>query len=216
MGIEQKSIVKALTEEQVAKVTGLTKGQLKAWDRRGFFVPQYAFDDRRSPYSRIYSFHDVVGLKTVETLRRKYKIGFQTLRRVASELKQRGYEHWADTKLYVVKKSVYFKDPGSSRVESLDDGQFAMLEVIDVINDVSEKVVALKKRPTSARGAVERNRYVERNSWVIAGTRIPTATIRRYSDAGFSTEQIIEEYPSLTEDDVKAALRHEAEQKNSA
>lgn len=212
---ENDNPVIALTEDHVAKVTGLTKGQLRAWDRRGFFKPKYAYDAKRSAYSRIYSFKDVVGLKTVSTLRKDYKIGFVKLYEVAETLKDKGFEHWADTTLYVVKKEVYFRDPETGGIESLKDGQLAMLAVIDVINDVVKKVEALKSRKPSSIGHVERNKYVNRNSWVVSGTRIPTSTIRRYFDAGYTVENILEEYPSLSTEDVLAALEHEKSLANS-
>ncbi|SEL16831.1 MerR HTH family regulatory protein [Roseovarius azorensis] len=212
----ENSVVVALTEDHVARATGLSKSQLRAWDRRGFFSPRHAYDDRRAAYSRIYSFKDVVGLKTIATLRSRYKIGFKKLTRVAEELQKRGFSHWADTKLYVLKRDVHFKDPQTGDIENLRDGQLAMLEVIDVINDITEKISEIKSRPKEKFGSVERNKFVARNSWVISGTRIPTATIRRYSDAGYSVDQIIEEYPSLSRTDVLAALEHEKTLENSA
>lgn len=206
---DTKTMVAALTEEHVSRITGLTKGQLRAWDRRGFFVPRYAYSDRSSAYSRIYSFKDAVGLKTIAVLRYEHKISLQRLTEVAKKLEARGFSHWADTKLYVVKKEVYFKHPESERVESLKDGQYAMLHVINVINDVQEKVIELKKRNSSQVGKIERNKYVARNSWVVAGTRIPTATIQRYAEAGFTVAQIMKEYPTLSANDVRAAINHE-------
>ena len=46
------------------------------------------------------------------------------------------------------------------------------------------------------------------NAVVIAGTRIPVNTIKRFSDHGYSVEQIIKEYPTLTEVDIKAAIAY--------
>ena len=203
------SVVVALTEDHVARATGLTKSQLRAWDKRGFFRPKYAYNDRRTAYSRIYSFKDVVGLKTIATLRSKYKIGFKTLNFVASELAARGYDHWADTTLYVIKKEVHFRDPETGEIENLKDGQLAMLEIVDVINDVKSKVSQLKDRSKADYGSVERSKFVARNSWVVAGTRILTSTIRRYAEAGYSIDEILEEFPSLSKIDVSAALKHE-------
>lgn len=205
----ENNIIAALSEDHVCKVAGLTKGQLRAWDRRGFFQPEYAYDDRSAAYSRIYSFKDVVGLKTISTLRDTYKIGFKKLREVADRLKERGYDHWADTTLYVLKKDVHFRTPGTNVVESLEDGQFAMLAVIDVIEEVSARVTELKSRAKSSYGEVERSKFVTRNSWVVSGTRIPTAALKRYHDAGYSVAEILEEYPTLTEIDVSRALEHE-------
>ncbi len=46
-------------------------------------------------------------------------------------------------------------------------------------------------------------------AWVLAGTRIPTGAIRRFAEAGYTVNQILREYPSLTREDVAAALAHE-------
>jgi uncharacterized protein (DUF433 family) len=151
----------------------------------------------------------VVGLRTIAVLMKEYKISLQKLRRVAEELIKRGYDHWVDVKLYVVKDQVHFRPPKTNDIEGVWDGQLAMVPVIDVINDVEARVQHLKKRDESQVGHVERNKYVVRNSPVIAGTRIPTAAIRRFKEAGYSVEQIIKQYPTLTPEDVQAALVHE-------
>jgi len=56
---------------------------------------------------------------------------------------------------------------------------------------------------------VTRDSNVMHNSWVVEGTRVPTAAIRQFSEAGYTAEQIIREYPVLTPADIKAALLHE-------
>jgi len=187
----------------------LSRSQLRAWDRIGFFRPNYAYEDRHQPYSRIYSFQDVVGLRTIAVLRQQYRISLQQLRKVATELISRGYSHWAEIKLYVVKGQVHFRRPGSADVEGVWDGQLAMVPVIEVIQDVEDRVRDLRQRKEEQRGHVERHKYVVRNASVIAGTRIPTAAIRRFREAGYPIEEIIRQYPSLTREDVEAAIAHE-------
>ena len=205
----KQEIIAALTEDHISRITGLTKGQLRAWDKRGFFVPKYVFSDRSQAYSRIYSFKDAVGLKALSVLRNDYKVSLAKLIKVAELLKKKGFEHWADVKLHVLKKQVYFQKPGSKEIEGVEDGQYGMLEIIDVISDVNKKVYELKHRNSSQIGSIEKNRFVARNSTVISGTRIPTATIRRYKDAGYSIDRIIKDYPILTKEDVIAALKYE-------
>ncbi len=61
----------AFSADQVTKLTGLSKAQLHYWDETGFFSPRYAFENWRSPYSRIYSLKDVVGLRTLSVLRKE-------------------------------------------------------------------------------------------------------------------------------------------------
>lgn len=207
--MSQNTLIAAFSEEHVVRLTGLTHGQLRSWDRAGFFQPRYAYEDRRVPYSRVYSFQDVVGLRTIAVLMKQYRISLQKLRKVAEELIRRGYDHWADVRLYVLKGQVYFRPPSAEEIESVWTGQFAMVPVIDVINDVESKVQELKRRDSSQVGHVERHKYVARNSSVIAGTRIPTATIRRFKEAGYTVDQIIRQYPTLTPEDVQAALAHE-------
>ena len=204
-----QNVIHAFSEDQVATLTGLSRGQLRSWDRGSFFKPRYAYEDRRSAYSRVYSFRDIVGLRTIAVLMRDYRISIQGLRKVAAELVRRGFDHWADTKLYVVKKEVHFRPPGTSDVEGTWTGQLAMLPVIDVINDVQARVHELRQRREDQFGKVERKRFVAHNSPVVAGTRIPTATIRRFHEAGYSVEQILAEYPSLKAEDVQAALLYE-------
>ena len=44
------------------------------------------------------------------------------------------------------------------------------------------------------------------NQTVISGTRIPIRAVKAFAAAGYSTEQIIEQYPELTPNDVAMAL----------
>jgi uncharacterized protein (DUF433 family) len=208
--------IMAFSETHVERLTGLSKGQLRSWDRLGFFAPRYAYEDRRAPYSRVYSFQDVVGLRTIAVLMKDFRVSLQQLRKVAKELVRRGYGHWATIKLYVVKRQVHFAPPGSKEVEGVWDGQLAMLPIIDVMADVETRVRELRHRDDSQKGQVEQHKHIVRNAAVVAGTRIPTAAIRRFHEAGYSVQQIIRQYPTLTSEDVCAALAHEERLAQSA
>ena len=205
----ENKLIEAFTADHICKITGLSQRQLSAWDKRGFFSPNYAFDDRTKAYSRIYSYKDAVGLRTIAVLRLKHKISLARLENVAKELARRGFDHWADTKLYVIKKEVNFQHKDTEKVEGLETGQYSMLPVIDVIKDVDKKILELKTRSKDLQGTVEKNKHVARNSSVIGGTRIPTATVMRYAEAGYSIQQILEEYPSLTKSDIESAIKFE-------
>jgi uncharacterized protein (DUF433 family) len=209
MATHRNALISAFSEDHVERLTGLSKGQLRAWDRAGFFAPHFAYEDRHVPYSRVYSFQDVVGLRTIAVLMKDHKGSLQQLRKVAQELVRRGYPHWAGVKLYVVRGQVHFSRTESGEVEGVWDGQLAMLPVIDVINDVETRASSLQQRSREQIGHVERHRHVVRNSPVIAGTRIPTAAIRRFAEAGYTVPEIVRQYPTLTPDDVQAALDYE-------
>jgi uncharacterized protein (DUF433 family) len=79
-----------------------------------------------------------------------------------------------------------------------------------VVSDTRRDIEALSDRSRDA-GKIERARFVSHNALVIAGTRIPVATIKQFSEDGYSVEQILKEYPTLTEEDVKAAIKHKGD-----
>jgi uncharacterized protein (DUF433 family) len=214
--MQTENVVKAFGEDHVTRLTGLSKGQLRAWDSAGFFSPRYAPEDRRQAFSRVYSFRDVVALRTIAVLMHEHGVSLRELRRVAKELGRRGFSDWATLKLYVVNRQVHFRSPGGPDVEGVWDGQLAMVPIVDVMADVETRVQNLFDRTREQRGKVEKHKFVVRNAAVVAGTRIPTAAIRRYHKAGYSVADILREYPSLTRADVSAAIAYENRNKKSA
>jgi DNA-binding transcriptional MerR regulator len=207
---EITNIVAAFSAEQVVKLTDLTMRQLAYWDNLGFFSPQYASNDRQAPYSRIYSFKDVVGLRTLSVLKSKYGCSLQHLQQVAKELSNYSQAPWSEITLYVWKGKVQFKEPETGRVRGVVDGQYAMLPIRSVMEDVEKDAEKLRHRDPEQIGKVEKHRFVSHQAEVISGTRIRVATIRRFIEAGYSTEQILKEYPTLTAADIEAVKRHGA------
>jgi DNA-binding transcriptional MerR regulator len=205
---EITNVVSAFSADQVVKLTGLSIRQLAYWDDLGFFQPQYAADDRRSPYSRIYSFKDVVGLRTLSVLKRTYKCTLPHLREVAEKLVEYSKTPWSDLTLYVLKRKVYFNEPGTGRARGVLDGQYSLLPISSVMEDVRKEADRLRHRAPDQIGKFEKHRYVSHQAEVIAGTRIRVATILHFLQAGYSVTDIIKEYPSLSEADVEAVKRH--------
>lgn len=205
---ELSNVVTAFSAEQVERLTGLTKQRLMYWDRTGFFAPSYADDDRRSPYSRIYSFRDVVGLRTLWRLTEEFHVSVQHLRKVAEKLSHLANDLWSSQVLYVLDKKVVFDETGTGKLSEVLSGQYVNgLALGEVISDMRHAVDQLRQRRPDQIGQITRSRFVNHNAPVIAGTRIPISAIRDFADAGYTTEQIIEEYPDLTDRDVAAALR---------
>ncbi|MGH2732366.1 MAG: DUF433 domain-containing protein [Actinomycetota bacterium] len=58
-------------------------------------------------------------------------------------------------------------------------------------------------------GQIERRRGALGSTPVVAGTRVPTNSLWRLHEAGYSTQRILDNYPGLTEADVQAALDEE-------
>jgi DNA-binding transcriptional MerR regulator len=212
------NVISALSADQVAKLTGLTKTRLFKWDREGFFQPSFAAKNRRLPYSRIYSFEDVLALRTLAILRDQHKVPMSELRRVGRAMQKETDRPWTSRKLYVFRKRVAFDEPQSGRRRNIADGQFIedCIELQSVADDIRAKAGSMKGRQPETLGKVERHRFVMANSWVIAGTRIPTSAVKSFADEGYSTQQIMREYPDLQPEDIKAALRHEEKRAKAA
>lgn len=64
MRAECDSIVGAFSKEQVSRLTRLSRAPLRRWNNNGFIRPEYPVDDSpRKPFSRIYSFKDLLKLR---------------------------------------------------------------------------------------------------------------------------------------------------------
>lgn len=203
------NVIAAFSAEQVERLTGLSKSRLLSWDRTAFFAPSYADENRRSPYSRIYSFRDVVGLRTLYRLTEDFGVSLQHLRKVAEKLSHLSNDLWSSQVLYVLEKKVVFHESGTGRLrEVLSDQYVNGLGLGEVISEMREAVDQLRKRRGDQIGQITRTRFVNHNAAVIAGTRIPVSAIRDFAEAGYTAQKIIDEYPDLTERDIEAALQH--------
>ncbi len=203
----------AFTAETVRRVTGLSDRQLRYWDDTGFFSPSYADEDRSRPHSRIYSFRDLVGLRTLARLRNKHGIPLQELRRVAAKLAEKYTEPWSSLKFYTVGKRVYFGDPDTGTIMATRAGAQTLMrfDMLEIARQTEEDVKQLRKRQPDQVGKISRHRYVMHNAPVVASTRIPVSVIRDLRDAGRTIPEILEDYPQLTAQDVQRALDFEEE-----
>jgi DNA-binding transcriptional MerR regulator len=206
---EPEKVVRAFSADHVSRLTGLSSRQLRYWDKTGFFSPQYVTDGPRGAFSRIYSFRDVVGLKTLAILRNNHHITLQYLRKAAQELSQHSHAPWAETVLYVWGKDVLFHEPDTRQLREVVNKQYVIIPLQGVAHDVETDARKLTERTADQIGAISRKRYIAHNAWVIAGTRIPTKAIWRFHEAGYTPDQIVREYPTLTPRDIDVAVKHE-------
>lgn len=198
----------AYTADHVARLTGLTPRQLGYWARTDFFKPHLIEIAGRRPYGRVYSFRDVVGLRTIALLRDR--IPLQELRRIGSWLTAHYDTPWASLRFYVGGRRVFFDDPVSGARLTAREGRRVMpFEMEAIAGAVEREAIRLTERSPEDLGRVVRHRYVQHNAPAIAGTRIPTAAIWRFHEDGHSADEIVSEYPRLRPVDVAAAIEYE-------
>jgi uncharacterized protein (DUF433 family) len=206
------AIVAAFSEEQAERLTGITKAQLRYWDRTGFYRPSYTEDNRRVAFSRAFSFKDIVALRVLNALRNQCKISLQHLREVSERLGHLSDDpsRWTHTRLYPLNGRVVWYEEGSELPQVVTSGQYVVAVVLDdVVQETKAAVRSLTTvRDASKIGMIERSRFIVQNALVIAGTRIPVQAIKRFAEAGYSTSQILKEYPDITEKDVEAAIAY--------
>ncbi len=85
-----------------------------------------------------------------------------------------------------------------------------------VAYDTRKAIERLRQRDPQHVGRIARHRDVMSNAPVLAGTRIPTAAIWDFYEAGYDPQAILREYPQLTYEDVQAAITDELQRRKRA
>lgn len=203
-------VIGAFSEADAARLSGLTVGQLRSWDRKGFMQPSYAEENRSLPYSRVYSFRDIVSLRVLGQLRNVYKVPLQHLRKVSETLAHLGESRWTATTLYVLGKRVVFTDPRTDeRVDVVSGQRVFDIPLRAAISDTRKAIADLNQRSESEIGRVVHGRFTLQNEPVFEGTRIPVATVKRYLNADYPPDLIMREFPDLTLADIETARSFE-------
>jgi uncharacterized protein (DUF433 family) len=202
------SVVKAFTREQAARIASVSERRLSYWARHGVLVPSIAYNVSDYPHRFVYSFTDVVGLRTLGLLRDLYGLSLQQLRKVHPYLLERADQPWSSLRFWVRGDELYFDDPVSGQVVSSSrEGQAAIpVEMEPVAMQVETEARALARRSRADIGHTERRRNIQGNRLLVKGTRVPVESVVSLWADGYSPERIVEAYPSLTLNDVYAVL----------
>jgi len=195
--------IRAFGAHRVRELTGLSFRQLQYWDERGFVRPTLSSGRRRA--RRLYAFRDVVALRVAAQLRRQ-GVSLQLIRKVHDHLRQLDYEKpLAELRFWLHEGQLYFSEADTVRAGRRPEQVLAgyVVPVPAIVTELEEMIHRLDERPT---GVVEKRRGVLGSKPVVAGTRIPAASIRRMAEDGMSAAEILAEYPDLQPDDIEAAL----------
>jgi len=221
------SIIGAFTTEHAARLAGLSKRQLGYWDAENVFHPSLSRGKKHQPYGKIYSFQDIVALRTLAQLRQRFSL--QKLRVLGDSLKER-YDHpWSQIRFYVAGDEIVFADPATGKYISTKPQNQSILEIeLEPIACEAESALQadIRRRKPASIGRIDRHRYVARNEWVVGGTRIPvwiiqdlhranydehmpTSAYEFLKDRGHDTHRVRDELPLRTEDPAIVAHAHQ-------
>lgn len=201
------TIFGAFSEEQVSSLTGLSRSQLRAWNRKSFIRPEFKIAGGGTrPYTYIYSFKDLLKLRVLNQLRNVHNVPMKELERVERTLEKLGDEKWTSQRLWVANRKVVFEEPESHRKREIASKQFVAEIALEVVtSDARADIAKLNKRGAEERGHIIKKRYLHSSDYVFEGTRIPVSAVLGYLDAGVGAREIVRRLPDLTLADVRAA-----------
>jgi DNA-binding transcriptional MerR regulator/uncharacterized protein (DUF433 family) len=200
--------VLAVPDKRAAKLARITMRQLRYWEQTGLIVPSIKREISPRNTVRLYSYQDLLELLVAAALRDR--VSLQLIRRVVAQLQDRGFaDPLRELRFATHGNDVYFQYPDGSWSGHPDPDQVIFQQVVDLV-PLRERIPTAGERDPNKAGKVVNRRGVLGSKPVFAGTRIPVATVQRYLQAGYGTDAIIEEYPSLTQADIEAARHHPA------
>ena len=194
----------ALPRDRAAKLAGVSERRVAYWSQRGLVMP--TVEERLSPQRpvRLYRFPELMSLMVVAKLRDKASL--QEIRRVIDYLRDLGYpEPLTELRFAVAGRKLYFESPDGRWEHDRRPGQIVLDQVLK-LEPMRAKIRAAGRDKATV-GKVERRRGAMGSKPLIAGTRVPVATVQRYLAAGKSTEDVLAAFPVLERADVEVIRR---------
>jgi uncharacterized protein (DUF433 family) len=202
--------VLAVTDKRAHQLARISLRRLRYWEETGLVVPAVRRQVSPGKTVRLYGFEDLLELLVAAELRRRPGISLQHIRRLIAHLRKRDFSApLRELKFATHGKDIYVQYPDGHWSGDPDPDQLIFRQAV-ALDLVSARIEAAGKRDAGATGRVVQRRGVQGGKPVFAGTRIPVGTVQRYLAAGYGTEAILEEYPTLTAADIDAARQHAA------
>lgn len=125
----------------------------------------------------------------------------QHLRQIASRIADRGLK-FSELRFATSGSRVHFRGPDGAW-EDADRPQHLDPEVVP-LEPLRTKMRQSLQRDSATLGKVEKRRGAMGSKELVAGTRVPVATIRRYLSRGVPVDEVLEAFPVLQREDVEA------------
>ena len=194
----------AIPRKKAARLVGARVAKIDYWTEQGLLgvIPEAV---RFTPHRirRLYDYTDLMSLMVVNELRHR-GVSLQGVRRITTELRALGYDRpLTELRYAVVAGNVFLQLPDGTWMDGNQPLQGVIQETLN-LSAMTVSIGGAVGRPAGSEGQFERRRGALGSKELIAGTRIPVATIRRYLEAKRTPEQIIESFPDLTRADIEA------------
>jgi uncharacterized protein (DUF433 family) len=142
---------------------------------------------------------------------RQKGVSLQHIRVIVEHLRSRGYpEPLTQVPFAVVGDRVYFQHEDGTWEGDLRPDQAIIHEVLELV-PLRARIREAEQRERETVGHVEKRRGAMGSKPVIAGTRVPVATVQRFLSSGRTVDDVLRAYPQLERADIEAAARAAAE-----
>lgn len=192
----------AFTRQRVARLAGVGIERLDYWDRTGLTGATLRRRVSGAGEVRLYSYADLLDILIIAELEKKdHQLSKRYIREIVEHVRKTGRRMgqltWA-----LAGSRVHFQD-ADGHWEDGERSQFVAVEVLN-LSLLHERIQRGATRDRGTEGQVEKRRGAMGSKPVVAGTRVPVATIQRYLDQGFGVDRILQSFPVLTAQDIEA------------
>ncbi len=197
--------------DRAASIAGISRQRLWYWENTGLVKPTRV--RRLSPKNliRFYSLDALLEVVVAAALVNRPGISLQHLRRVLSHLTETGGYNspLRELRFTVENEEIYFQHPDGSVAGSRRPDQIVFWQVLD-LGLLRQNIQGQLRRNPADVGRTQRTRGVMGRKEVFAGTRVPTAVVSDYLQAGYSDTDVLDAFPSLQPGDLAAARKKSA------
>lgn len=198
----------ALPADRAAQLAGVSERRVRSWAERGLVTPTVERRISEHRTVRLYGHRDLLCLLvTAELISRGASP--QTVRKIVEHLRSRGYDEPLSQLVFAVDErdgQVYFQHPTGEWEGGKRPDQIVLHQVLN-LKPLIARIRRAARRADHTVGQTEKRRGALGSKPVVAGTRVPVATIARYLDRGASTEDVLRAFPVLRAADVEAVRR---------
>jgi uncharacterized protein (DUF433 family) len=204
-------VVGFYTPHDAARLARIPRQRLDAWRRMGVIPRDFIFIGYAGKEDEGYSFQSLIYLRVLRMLRsyESLQCAVDTVKHLVERFGEPG-PAWADARLLKQGWRVYAIARDKWEVTDTQRGQKAMYQLL-----FDEDFEQLRKRadallvPRKFQDYIQINPSVASGMPILQGTRMPTGAIYALHNRKFNQREIIREYPSLTQAQVKKAIDFE-------
>ncbi len=194
----------AYSSQLAAALSGATQRQLAHWRRGGTAGPVLVPEVSAKPPRVLYSFRDLLALRTCVYLRRE--VSLQRIRKAIENLRGLGeYEHLSRYRLVSDGDTVVLVEDDGVTDLVRDPGQGVLVVMSDVLEPFAAREGVVVPHLFHPRRHLEMDPDTRGGEPMIAGTRVPYSLVAGLVKDGIPPEKVAEYYPAVSTEAARDA-----------